>query len=101
MPKTLDWTPFYEVAAQDISYAEKLEKYAAIAEARLETARFEEFCARHLGHLDQVAFDFFASPEAKEAVRLKVAALFPDHEIEKFTELFWGRIQEWRRQGCP
>jgi hypothetical protein len=101
MPKALDWEPYYEVAAQDISYPEKLEKYAAIAEARLETARFDEFCAKHLGHLDQVAFDFFASAEAKEAVRLKVAALFPAHEIEKFTELFWGRIQEWRRQGCP
>jgi len=101
MPKTRDWGPYYEVAAQDLPYAEKLDKYAAIAEARLETARFEEFCARHLGHLDQVAFDFFASPEAKEAVRLKVAALFPEHEVEKFTELFWGRIQEWRRQGCP
>lgn len=101
MPKTLDWGPYYEVAAQDIPYGEKLDKYAAIAEQRLETARFEEFCARHLGHLDQVAFDFFASPEAKGAVRLKVAALFPEHEVEKFTELFWGRIQEWRRQGCP
>jgi hypothetical protein len=101
MPKTLDWTPYYEVAAQDLSYAEKLDKYAAIAEARLETARFEEFCAKHLGHLDQVAFDFFASREAKEAVRLKVAALFPEHEVERFTELFWGRIQEWRNQGCP
>jgi hypothetical protein len=101
MPKTLDWGPYYEVAAQELSYAEKLDKYAAIAEARLETARFDEFCAKHLGHLDQVAFDFFASPEAKEAVRLKVAALFPEHEVEKFTELFWGRIQEWRRQGCP
>lgn len=101
MPRTLDWGAFYDVAAQDLSYPEKLAKYAAIAEERLDTARFEEFCAKHLGHLDQVAFDFFASPEAKEAVRLKVAALFPAHELEKFTELFWGRIQEWRRQGCP
>jgi hypothetical protein len=54
-----------------------------------------------LSHLDSVAFEFFASAEAKEAVRLKVSALFPEHEVEKFTELFWARIQEWRRQGCP
>jgi hypothetical protein len=101
MRRTLDWEPFYDVAASDLPFAEKLEQYAAIAEARLETARFEEFCARHLGHLDGVAFDFFASQEAKDAVRLKVAAVFPEHEVEKFTELFWGRIQEWRRQGCP
>ena len=68
---------------------------------KLEAARFEEFCAKNLGHLDQVAFEFFASPEAKEAVRLKVTALFPAHEVEKFTDLFWARIQDWRRQGCP
>jgi hypothetical protein len=101
MRRTLDWEPFYEVAAQELSFREKLDKYAAIADERLETRRFEEFCAAHLGHLDEVAFEFFASPEAKEAVRLKVTALFPAHEVEKFTELFWGRIQEWRQQGCP
>jgi hypothetical protein len=100
MRRTLDWEPFYAVAAQDLSYEEKLDRYAKIAEERFETARFEEFCKKHLGHLDQVAFDFFGSPEAKEAVRVKVAALFPEHELERFTELFWNRIQEWRRQGC-
>jgi hypothetical protein len=101
MRRTLDWEPFYAVAAQDLSYEEKLDRYARIAEERFEAARFEEFCKQHLGHLDQVAFEFFASPEAKEAVRLKVVALFPEHEIERFTELFWSRIQDWRRQGCP
>jgi hypothetical protein len=29
-------------------------------------------------------------------VRLKVEALFPDHEWEEFTELFWEKIQIWR-----
>ena len=29
-------------------------------------------------------------------MRQKVAAVFPPHEIEEFTELFWGRIQQWR-----
>ena len=101
MRRTLDWEPFYAVAAQDLSYEEKLDRYAKIAEERFETARFEEFCKKHLGHLDQIAFDFFSSPEAKEAVRVKVAALFPEHELERFTELFWNRIQDWRRQGCP
>jgi len=101
MRRTLDWEPFYAVAAQDLSYEEKLDRYAKIAEERFETARFDEFCKKHLGHLDQVAFEFFGSPEAKEAVRVKVAALFPEHELERFTELFWNRIQEWRRQGSP
>ena len=101
MARTLDWEPFYAVAAMDLSYEEKLDRYAAIADARFETARFEEFCAAHLGHLDEVAAEFFTTPEAKEAVRQKVLALYPAHEVERFTELFWSRIQAWRAAGCP
>jgi len=101
MRRNLDWDPFYAVAELDLPYSEKLDRYAAIADERFETARFEEFCAQHLSHLDEVAFEFFATPEAKDAVRQKVNALFPPHEVEKFTELFWGRIQSWRAEGCP
>ena len=101
MRHTLDWDPFYAIAAKDISYEEKLDGYAKIADERFETAKFEEFCAKHLGHLDAVAYEFFATHGAKEAVRLKVGALFPSHEVEKFTELFWSRIQAWRAAGCP
>jgi hypothetical protein len=99
--KNLDWQPFYDVAAMDLPYLEKLDRYAKIADERFETARFDEFCAKDLKHLDAEAFEFFATTEAKEAVRLKVAALFPAHEVEKFTELFWQRIQAWRAAGCP
>lgn len=96
MRKTLDWEPFYEIARTDRSYEEKLDAYAEVADQRFETARFEEFCHEHLAHLDEVAWEFFATPEAKDAVRLKVMALFPPHEVEQFTELFWKRIQQWR-----
>ncbi len=97
MRKTLDWEPFYAIAAMDLSYEEKLDRYAAIADERFETARFEEFCENHLGHLEVVVREFFGTPEAKDAVRKKVAALYPEHEVEKFTELFWDRIQLWRK----
>ncbi len=65
----------------------------ALPHARFETERFEEFCATHLAHLDEVAWEHFGTDEAKQAVRQKVAALFPAHEVERFTELFWERIQ--------
>ncbi|MSP25478.1 MAG: hypothetical protein EXR75_10005 [Myxococcales bacterium] len=97
MRQTLDWEPFYEIAAGSGSFEEKLDQYAAIAEQRFESARFEEFCHQHLPHLDEVANEFFATEDAKTAVRQKVTALFPAHEIEQFTELFVNRIQEWRR----
>ncbi|MDQ3032656.1 MAG: hypothetical protein M3Y87_09585 [Myxococcota bacterium] len=96
MRKNLDWEPFYRVAASDLPYLEKLDEYARIADERFETARFEEFCAQHLGHVDDVVWEFFGTQQAKEAVRLKVAALFPPHELDQFTELFWNRIQKWR-----
>jgi hypothetical protein len=99
MKKTLDWEPFYKVAALDLPYAEKLDRYAAIADERLQTAAFDEFCAKHLGHLDEVADAWFGSSDCKEAIRQKTAALFPAHEVEKFTELFWSRVQQYRASG--
>lgn len=97
MRRCLDWEPFYEIAATGASFEDKLEGYAKLGEKILELDRFEEFCAKQLGHLDEVADEFFGSERAKQAVRLKVAALFPEHEIDEFTELFWERIQHWRR----
>ena len=95
--KTLDWDPFYKIAAErEMPYRAKLRAYAAIAEERFEAARFEEFCAKHLPHLDEVAWEFFGTQTAKSAFRDKVTALFPKHEVEQFTELFWNRVQAWR-----
>ena len=34
----------------------------------------------------------------RDAIRQKVTALFPAHEIDEFTELFWQRVQHWREQ---
>ena len=93
---TLDWGPYFEVAARSAPYPEKLEAYADIARRRLEVDSFEEFCATHLGDLDEVAREFFGSARAKDAVRMKVQALFPEHEWDEFTEHFWSRIQQWR-----
>jgi len=96
MRRTLDWAPYYEVAAGDAPYPDKLAAYAAIARERLDTEAFEAFCDEHLPHLDEVSREFFASARAKDAVRMKVQALFPEHEWEEFTEYFWARIQRWR-----
>jgi hypothetical protein len=96
MRKTLDWEPFFAIAAQDLPYRDRLRAYAKLAAERFETARFEEFCAQHLPHLDEVAWEFFGTEAAKSAFRAKVVALYPKHEVEQFTELFWRRVQAWR-----
>ncbi len=79
MRKNQDWSPFYKVAAMDLPYSEKLDRYAAIADERFETAKFEEFCHKHLSHFDELAWNFFGTAAARDAVYQKVAALFPPH----------------------
>lgn len=98
MRRNLDWEPFYAVADRDLPLREKLAEYARIAHERFETERFRDFCREHLGHLDELAYDFFGSEVLRDAIRQKVTALFPAHEIDEFTELFWSRVQLWREQ---
>ena len=97
MRRNLDWAPYYEVQQRELPYRERLAAYGAIARQRLDLDRFAEFCAKQLAHLDEVAWEFFGTERAKEAVRLKVEALFPAHEVEQFTEHYWGLIQFWRK----
>jgi len=98
MRRNMDWAPFYAVADRDLPDREKLREYAKIAHERFETERFRDFCRTHLGHLDELAYEFFGSERMHDAIRQKVTALFPEHEIEPFTELFWNRVQHWREQ---
>ena len=101
MRKNMDWAPFYVVADRDLAPRERLSEYAKIAHERFETERFRDFCRTRLGHLDELAHDFFGSPTMRDAIHRKVSALFPAHEIDEFTELFWGRVQLWReREGA-
>jgi hypothetical protein len=94
--KNLDWQPFFDIADTDASYADKLEGYSRLAEERFDTAAFEAFCDEHLGPLEEVAWEYFGSDAARSAVRQKVTALYPEHEVDEFTERFWASIQVWR-----
>jgi len=97
MRRTLDWEPFYEVRRRGLPYRERLRAYAEIAEKRLDVEGFREFRATHLAHLDEVTLEFFGTDVARDAVHKKVTAMFPAHEVEKYTEHFWGLIGFWRR----
>ena len=45
--------------------------------------------------LDEVAWEFFGSAAAKDAVHGKVKSLFPPQEVDQFTDHFWGLLQFW------
>jgi hypothetical protein len=93
----LDWAPYYAVVKKDLSLEDRMREYTKIAHQRFETDRFVEFCDKHLPHIDEVVWEFFGTPKAKEIVRAKVAALFPAHEVEQFTDHFYGLVQFWRK----
>ena len=95
MQRSLDWEPFFEIADSGLSYRERLSAYARISHERMQTVEFESFCATHLPHIDEVVLAFFEGDRAREIVGEKVAALFPAHEVEAFTNHFWGLIQFW------
>ena len=100
MRMNLDWAPFFKIAEKDLPYREKVSQYAVLARKRLEASKFEEFCAKHLTHLDEIAWEYFGDERAKKAVRLKVQALFPEHEHDEFTDYFWQKIQDWREEDA-
>ncbi len=97
MRQNLDWAPYFAVAKRDLPFPERLAAYADITRERMEVERFQDFCRTHLSHLDEVAWEFFGSGDARALVHQKVSALYPAHEIERFTEHFWGLIQFWRK----
>ena len=44
-----------------------------------------------------MTWEFFGGDLARSIVRAKVEALYPAHEVDKFTDHFWGMIQFWRK----
>ncbi len=98
MRKTLDWEPFYAIAADWTSRTRtssiatpRSRRSASRPSASTSSARSTS------GTSTRSRAEFFGTADAKDAVRRKVAALFPEHEVEKFTEMFWDRIQTWRK----
>jgi hypothetical protein len=93
MRKTLDFEPYYKIAATDAPYREKLSRYAEIARKRLAADKFAAFCDKHFAPLEEAASAWFRSARCEEAIRLKVAALFPEHEVDEFTGRFCGLVR--------
>lgn len=94
MRKTLDFEPYYAVARKDLPYREKLKGYAKIARERLAADQFAEFCAKHMQPLEEAAHKWFRSDRCRDAIRRKVANMYPAHEIDEFSTRFFGIVQQ-------
>jgi hypothetical protein len=94
MRKTLDFEPYYAIARKDLPYREKLKGYAKIARERLQHDQFAEFCSKHMGPLEAAARAWFRSDRCKDAVRRKVANMYPAHEVDDFAARFFALVQQ-------
>lgn len=91
----MGWPRYFSAVEEGMTLRERLDALVPIARRRFQSEQFQEFCNEHLGHLPEVALEFFSSSAAKDAVRKKVVRVFPEHEVEEFTDLFFERIQRW------
>ncbi len=90
-----NWQPYFDIADTDLPFEEKLARYDQLARTYFDADRFDEFRRTHLAHLDEVCIEFFRTTRAKDIIREKVGMLFPKHEIEQFTDHFYGLVQFW------
>ncbi|GGQ62171.1 ATP-grasp domain-containing protein [Couchioplanes azureus] len=96
----MDTSAYFAVADDpDLSYREKLGFYRRLADDYFETARYEEFCAKHLSHIDEMVHEWVGSPEFRSLLCETVRAMYPPHEHERFLGHFGGLIDAWLRDN--
>ncbi len=97
-PFNLQWERFFAISDDDsLDFDAKLDQYDAIARDYYDTDAFEAFCEEHLAELDLAALEFFGSARFKGIVREKVRSLYPEHEVDSFSDHFFGLVQFWRK----
>jgi hypothetical protein len=79
----------------DLSYAEKLAGYRKLADDYFEVQRYQEFCAKHLSHVDEMVAGWVSSAEFRTLLDETVRSTYPAHEHDRFLGHFGGLIDAW------
>jgi hypothetical protein len=95
---TQDIRTYFDIGdREDLSYEEKLGRYANLAEQYVEIERYREFCAEHLPHLDETTLEYVESPAFDELLVQTIQSAFPPHEHEHFVAHYRGLLGAWAR----
>ncbi len=96
----MDTAAYFAVADSDRTYAEKLQEYRRLADDYFEIGKYQEFCEKSLGNVEEIVYEWVSSEEFHSLLRETVRAHYPVHEHEKFLAHFGGLIDAWiRDQG--
>jgi hypothetical protein len=94
MRVALDPDPWFAAAGAE-HYGERLEAYRALADAYFDVDRYQEFCARHLAHVDEAMAAYVASPAFDDLLVGTVTRTFPAREHERFVAHYRGLLAAW------
>jgi hypothetical protein len=95
MHVTMDIKPYFDIADSDRTYKEKLHAYGKLADAHLETDRFNEFKAEHLKGLDEAMWEFARTEEFDNILVQTVQGMFPAFEHDHYIAHFRGLLNHW------
>ncbi len=89
---------YFEVGDRDdLSYEEKLEHYARLADQHFQSAQYHEFLEKHISEIDDVMVEYVASNEFDRLLVETVRSTFPPHEHDKFIAHYRGLLSLWVR----
>jgi hypothetical protein len=88
----MDPEPWFAVEGD---YNERLEAYRDLADDYFEVDDYQEFCDRHLSHVDEAMADYIDSPEFDGLLVETVKRAFPPREHEHFVAHYRGLLAAW------
>jgi len=95
----LETDRFFAIADEaGMSYEEKLDAYRDVADAYFDSARYYDFCASKLPHLDELVLDWVAGPDFDRLLVQTVRAVYPAHEHDQFIAHLRGLLDLWVRE---
>ncbi|MFC0110826.1 ATP-grasp domain-containing protein [Kibdelosporangium aridum] len=95
----LDTRRYFEVADSEMDYSAKLAEYLKLADDYFDTARYHEFCATSLSHVDDMVRDWVSSPDFDALLVDTVRTTYPPAEHDRFVAHFRGLIGLWIKGG--
>jgi hypothetical protein len=97
-----DQRRFFEIGdREDLDYRDKLSEYRRLADEYFQADEYREFCEGPLRHLDELALDYFGSPQFDSLLVETVTSTFPPHEHEAMVVRYRGLLEAWAREQQP